>query len=208
MSETYSAIDIMRMPDPWQVETLESPSRYILRNCARQVGKTTVAAAAALKCAMEGSDVTVVAPTWRNHSELAQAVVRGVKTEDGNGPCWEKWLFTVGTGSITIEPGYTGPQRPVDLLIIDDAARAGLLDIVRGHWLLRPEGKVIALSTPAGRGGWFFEACRDADKLGFDYREVTASMCPRIGQHHLDGEREDLTRAQFEAEYLCQFVAA
>ena len=33
-------------------------------------------------------------------------------------------------------------------------------------------------------------------------------MCLRISQHHLDERREDLTRAEFEAEYLCQFVAA
>ena len=208
MSETYSAIDIMRMPDPWQVETLESPSRYILRNCARQVGKTTVAAAAALKCAMEGSDVMVVVPIRRNSSELERAVARGVKTEDGPGPRWEKGLFTVGTGRVTIWPRHTEPHGPVDLIVIDDAAHVGVLDIVRAHWFLRPGGKVIALSTPAGRGGWFFEACRAAASWGWDYREVTGSMCPRITQHHLDGEREDMTRAQFEAEYLCQFVAA
>ena len=137
--QTYSAIDIIRMPDPWQVETLESPSRCILRNCARQVGKTTVAAAAALKGAMEGSDVMVKTPSKRQSDELAravaQAVLRVVNIEGGPGPRWEKGLFRLETGSISVTPGYTGPQRPVDLLVIDDAARAGFLDIVRAHWV-------------------------------------------------------------------------
>ena len=209
MSKQCSAVDIMltagMAPDPWQREMLENPSRCILRNCARQVGKTAVAAAAALESAMRGCDVMVVAPTKRQSAELARAVVRGVKTE---GQRFEKGLFTVGTGSITITPGYTGPQRPVDLLIIDDAARADLLDIVRAHWMLQPGGKVIALSTPAGRKGWFYEAHMDAEENGWDYREVTADLCHRFPLNHLDDARQDMTCAQFEAEYLCQFVAA
>ena len=172
----------MRMPDPWQVETLESPSRYILRNCARQVGKTTVAAAAALKCAMEGSDVMVLclpSVNQTNLSEPLQAVLRLSTQKTALARAGRKGCSRLETGRISVTPGYTGPHGPVDLIVIDDAARVGFLDIVRAHWLLQPGGKVIALSTPAGRGGWFFEACRDAARIrlglsGSDWLHVPA----------------------------------
>ena len=57
----------------------------------------------------------------------------------------------------------------------------------------------MALSTPAGRGGWFFEACRDAARYGSDYRwKLTGSMCLRMSKDQLEeSAAEDLTRAHF-----------
>jgi hypothetical protein len=46
------AVRLMRnfglIPDPWQVEVLESNQRQLLLNCCRQVGKSTVVALLAL----------------------------------------------------------------------------------------------------------------------------------------------------------------
>src|SRR5207253_7981850 len=67
-------------------------------------------------------------------------------------------------------------------------------------------GRLILLSTPFGRRGFFYQACADhaADWLRF---EVRAEQIPRISRAFLDEELRTLGRSWFNQEYTCSFEA-
>lgn len=108
----------------------------------------------------------------------------------------------------------------VDLLILDEAAR--IPDSV--YFPLRPmlaiarsegRGQLLALSTPFGKRGWFWEAwksCTESeDKCGkpdWHRLQIKASQCPRISQEFLDKERRDLGARWFQQEYETLFADA
>jgi hypothetical protein len=96
--------------------------------------------------------------------------------------------------------GFSG----VDLLIIDEAARVSddLYFAVR-PMLAVSGGRLLALSTPFGKRGWFFsEWSSDRDWMRV---KVTAKDCPRITEEFLAEERLALGEWWFTQEYECEF---
>jgi hypothetical protein len=65
-------------------------------------------------------------------------------------------------------------------------------------------GRLIALSTPAGRRGFFFKAWHDdTDWLRI---RVTVSQCPRISQEFLADELKTLGAQRYSEEYELAFL--
>jgi hypothetical protein len=96
----------------------------------------------------------------------------------------------------------------VDLCVIDEAARCPdeLLGALRPMMAVsRAGGRLIALSTPAGRRGWFFEAWSGNDPV-WDRTRVAAEDCPRISKEFLAEELKELGALRFSEEYSLQFV--
>jgi hypothetical protein len=96
----------------------------------------------------------------------------------------------------------------VDLCVIDEAARCPdeLLGARRPMMAVsRAGGRLIALSTPAGRRGWFFEAWSGNDPV-WDRTRVAAEDCPRISKEFLAEELKELGALRFSEEYSLQFV--
>ncbi len=98
--------------------------------------------------------------------------------------------------------GYSG----VRLLIVDEASRVDdtLYAAVR-PMLAVSSGRLIALSSPWGKRGWFFEAWANGGPTWERY-EVPATQCPRISPAFLAEERATLGDLFYRSEYLCQFV--
>jgi hypothetical protein len=93
----------------------------------------------------------------------------------------------------------------VRLLLLDEAAR--IPDAT--YYAVRPmlavsRGRLIALSSPFGRRGFFWEAWNGA--AGWERYEVPATDCPRISAAFLAEERLALGEWWFRQEYLCQFL--
>jgi hypothetical protein len=92
----------------------------------------------------------------------------------------------------------------VNLLVIDEASRVpdDLYRAVR-PMLAVSRGRMIALSTPFGRRGWFFEEWEGKN----EWRRVRieAPQCPRIPKEFLEEERRTLGERWFRQEYLCAF---
>ncbi len=65
---------------------------------------------------------------------------------------------------------------------------------------------MIALSTPFGTRGWWYEAWRSAEP--WERFEVPATECPRISPEFLDEERRNLGEWWFRQEYFCEFLDA
>ncbi|HZZ80266.1 MAG TPA: terminase family protein [Gemmataceae bacterium] len=96
--------------------------------------------------------------------------------------------------------GYSG----VALLIIDEAARVddALYRAVR-PMLAVSKGRLIALSTPFGKRGWFHDAWHSEEP--WQRLRITADECPRISASFLAEERRALGERWYRQEYLCSF---
>src|SRR3990167_355197 len=97
----------------------------------------------------------------------------------------------------------------VDLLIADEAAF-----IPESVWIavrpmiavsrqLRGMGWSVLLSTPFGKGGYFYDCCFDPD---FKQFHVSSEECSRISKEFLLKEKKRMTRLEYAQEYLGEFV--
>jgi hypothetical protein len=95
----------------------------------------------------------------------------------------------------------------VDLLIIDEAARVpdDLYRAVR-PMLAVSKGRLICLSTPHGKRGFFYNAWA---KGGDDWKriEIPATLIPRIAPEFLEQEKRAMGESYFRQEYFCSFEA-
>src|SRR5262249_43753363 len=95
----------------------------------------------------------------------------------------------------------------ISLLILDEAARVpdDLYRAVR-PMLAVSGGRMICLSTPRGKRGFFYEAWV---KGGDDWQriEVPATKIPRIKPAFLEQERRAMGESCFRQEYCCSFEA-
>ena len=70
--------------------------------------------------------------------------------------------------------------------------------------LATSQGRLVALTTPAGKRGWFYEAW--IGDSPWHHVKVPASMCPRISQEFLDEELRELGASRFSEEYQLEFI--
>jgi hypothetical protein len=95
----------------------------------------------------------------------------------------------------------------VALLLIDEASRVDdTLYRAMRPTLAVSRGRLLALSTPFGKRGWFHDAWHGAGD--WDRVKVTAEQCPRISPEFLAEERQALGERWFRQEYLCSFEDA
>jgi hypothetical protein len=97
--------------------------------------------------------------------------------------------------------GYSG----ANLIILDEASRIED-ELVGGitPMLATTNGSLIALTTPAGKRGWFFEQWIGADD--WTRVRVNAEQCPRISKDFLDEEMRRLGPLVFQQEYDLEFI--
>jgi hypothetical protein len=200
-------------PDDWQREVLESDASRRLLVCCRQSGKTTVAAAMALATALRepGALVLVLSPSLRQSQESFHRVTTLYRTMQQPIPTEASSalrLALVNGSRIISLPGTEATVRGysgVKLLVIEEANRV-VDDLYHAvtPMLAVSGGKVLALSTPYGRRGWFFEAWERGQ--GWERTRVTASECSRIPAAFLDQERLTMPRLWYQAEYECVFT--
>jgi hypothetical protein len=99
--------------------------------------------------------------------------------------------------------GYSAPK----LVVLDEASRTpeALYAAVR-PMLAVSGGRLVALSTPYAKQGWFFEAWES----GEDWQRVRvrAAECPRIAPEFLAEERRALPPRYYRMEYECEFTDA
>jgi hypothetical protein len=202
-------------PDEWQARLLRHPAPQTLLNCSRQVGKSTVAAGLALVELMirPGALVLLLSPSLRQSSELFRKVldlygqlgrpVPPLRPRDNS----LKLELANGSRCLSL-PGDEATVRGFSaarLLVIDEAARVAdpLLAAVR-PMLAVSKGRLVALSTPAGRRGWFYDewvGVGDWERV-----KVTAEECPRIDRAYLASERAVIGDRYADQEFKCEFL--
>jgi Terminase large subunit, T4likevirus-type, N-terminal len=202
------------IPDRWQAEILRADAPRTLMLCSRQAGKSTTAAALALKETLLRPDrlVPLVSPSLRQSGELfcdkclrlfnglgrpmATTQESALSVAFANG----SRIVSLPADPDTIR-GYSG----VALAIIDEAARVPdeLYRTVRPMFAVS-RGKLACLSTPHGKMGFFFDLWHGSQP--WHRVKVTADMCPRISPEFLAEEREAIGERWYDCEYGCVFM--
>jgi hypothetical protein len=200
-------------PDPWQEDLLRSSSERTLLNCSRQSGKSTVAGVLAVHAALyePHSLILLLSPTLRQSQELFKKCLSLYRIADKPVlPESETALtLTLENGSCVVSlPGKEATIRGysgVRLLAIDEAARVpdDLYASVR-PMLAVSGGRLVALSTPFGTRGWWYEAWRSSER--WERYEVPATEVPRISPAFLEEERRNVGEWWFKQEYFCEFL--
>src|SRR4051794_18354487 len=199
-------------PDAWQDGVLRSPAERMLLLCSRQAGKSTVAAALAVRTVLTRprSPVLLLSPTLRQSGELFRKVLdlygalgRPVPVAAESALRLE---LTNGSRVVSL-PGTEGTVRGfsgVALLIIDEAARvADALYCAVRPMLAVSRGRLVALSTPFGQRGWFYDAWQSSET--WERVRVTADDCPRITAEFLAEERRALGDRWYRQEFMTSF---
>ena len=204
-------------PDDWQRRLLtrsaEPDFDRALLLCTRQGGKSTTTAALALRFALArpGALILLLSPSLRQSAELFLKLLQfyracGEPVAASNVSALRLELVT-GARVIAL-PGTEKTVRGfsgVDLLVIDEAARVDddLYLSVR-PMLAVSGGRLVALTTPWGKRGWFYDEWTGTN--AWDRVRVTAPECPRITPEFLAEERASMPAAWYRSEYLCEFA--
>lgn len=201
-------------PDGWQADLLRSTAPRILLNASRQSGKSTTTATLAVWTALcqPGALVLLLSPSLRQSSELFKKCLTIYRGAGRPAPAEAETALalTLESGSRIVSlPGKEGTVRGfsgVALLVIDEASRVpdDLYTACR-PMLAVSGGRLIALSTPNGKRGWWHAAWETG---GASWRrvKVTADQCPRISPQFLEEERLALGAYMFGQEYYCEFA--
>lgn len=204
--------------DDWQKKVLCSTSNRILLNCSRQSGKSTTSALVALHTALfyKNSLILCISPSLRQSAELFRKIktfydtIKNIET-----PVAESSLRLElrNKSRIVSLPGSEGTIRGFSgarLIIIDEAARVDD-DLYYSvlPMLAVSKGRLIAISTPFGTRGWWYEECEAAKaKQSWEYYEVTVHDCPRISKEFIEEARRTLGSKWFSQEFECKFVSS
>jgi len=198
--------------DDWQQDIIRAHGGQLVL-CSRQSGKSHSVAIRALHDLMYRANAMIVAasPSEDQSKELFRRLT-GFYDRVLSAPR----ATTRNTTELELETGarccaVPGSERTirsksaVTLLIIDEASRIedSLISAVT-PMLATTDGDLIALTTPFGRRGWFYEQWRDGE--GYQRTKKTALDCPRISPAFLDKERKRLGPLLFAQEYMCEFI--
>lgn len=200
-------------PDPWQVELVRSQERQVAALCTRRSGKTrTVACRVLGRCLTKRSKVLIFAPTEDQSKELLQ-YVREMNDAVGCpiplvGESETRLLWANGSEvkAKTDRPKSSRGFTP-DLVVIDEAAQVSdPLYLSVKPMLILGQCELMALTTPFGKLGWFFELWDSPEQSRYWRKfRITAYQCPRIRREILEEHRLTLPPRWFAQEYECQF---
>lgn len=203
-------------PHDYQVSLLRSRSKQIILNWARQAGKSTATSILPLHTALytPKSLTLILSPSDRQSGLLLDKVHEHLGTLGWKPTADEtentRYLKLANGSEVWALPGKEGTIRGfsgVDLLVIDEASKTpdALYYAVR-PMLAASGGRLILLSTPFGKRGFFFDVWTGAGE--WEKYEVPVAMVPHIDPAFIAQERRELPPDWFAQEYLCQFNEA
>jgi Terminase RNaseH-like domain/Helicase len=213
-----SALSAMRslglQPDPWQLDVLVGKHQRLLLNCCRQSGKsTTVALLSVLETVgLAGTRVLMVAPSLRQ-SRLLFRIASDYLSAWGMHFVKRRTMHEINLRNQSMiaclpckEETIRG-YADIHLLILDEAARVPD-DVYKAvcPMLAVSDGRLICLSTPYGRRGFFYDAWAHG---GDDWQriEVPVDQVPRISADYLARARRQMGESWYRQEFCCSFEA-
>ena len=231
-------------PYAWQEEALDPSYKRLLVLAARQSGKSTIASGRGHHTGrfFDNSLSLIVSPSEQQSKETMKKVDEFILKDDeadlaGNASFEKKY----GNGSRVLAlpgtersvRGYSAPK----LIIMDEASRIedGTYKAVRPMLTGNPEAVLIAVTTPYGKMGWFYEewtksprwhkimvkpafildesrtkVIPDIPEAEFKERMahhgVSAYYSPRHTQDFLQEELETMDWWWWNQEYGCEFL--
>lgn len=198
--------------DPVQQRLLECDSSRIIVKCCRQWGKSTTAAAKAAALSEEGKGlILIVAPSDRQARECfgkCAGMLHSAHGEDEFVIDGRTELVRKNGARIVAVPtkgqirGFSNPRA----VIFDEAAFAADEDYKgKIRPMLSHGGKVILLSTPFGKRGFFYDVW-ERGGVRWTRFDVPASKCTHIPKEFLEEERVALGPTWYAQEYEGEFL--
>ena len=203
--------------DDWQRRVLEAGEAKVLLNCSRQSGKSTTAGLLACRTAVyePGSLVLCVSPSLRQSGELFRKVLGFYHALPGKPRVVAESALRLeleNKSRVISLPGSEKTTRgysKANLVVLDEASRIedALISALRPMQAVVGAGRrrFVAMSTPFGRRGWFFDRWQSGDP-GWLKVEIPATDCPRIPEEFLREQERELGPLLYRQEYLCEFV--
>src|SRR3990167_2052284 len=204
--------------DDWQQQVLETDGNITIR-AGRQVGKSEVISAKAKEFAFShaGTTTLIIAASQRQSSLLFEKIKGQIELEHGTSEYFEEPTLTriilKNESRIYALPagrtGYFIRGFTIDLLICDEAAYIpeevwkAVVPMIAVSRKLRKLGFIILLSTPFGKGGYFFNSFNDDDFRSF---HISSEKCERIPKEFLLKEKQRLSKQEYAQEYLGEFI--
>jgi hypothetical protein len=202
-------------PDPWQIELLKSKADRVLLLCSRQLGKSTSTAFVALNQAylVPGSLILLSSKTERQAGELFKKITfyhhkldlvpssrdMALTLELSNG---SRIIALCGEGDNF--RGFSDPALCLvdEASIVDGSVLTALLPM-----LVVSGGRLIALSTPMGKIGWFYDKWISDDPT---WHRINAKAIdsPRIDKGRLEQQKRDMGERKFSQEFDNVFIEA
>jgi len=127
-------------------------------------------------------------------------------------PSMTKAHLKNGSKLYSLPAGKTGAfirGFTLDLLILDEAAYIpdtvwlAVKPMIAVSRKMHGFGHIIMLSTPFGKGGFFYDCFHDSD---FRQWHVSSENCKRIPREFLRKEKKRLTKVEYAQEYLGEFI--
>lgn len=200
--------------DAQQERLLGEARQKVILNCARQWGKSTMAAAMAVWRALcqDGCLVLMASPSRKQSGEFVRKVEGFLRrleipvrryNQMGDSVLLPNGSRIVGLpANEATSRGFSGAV----LVMIDEAARmsedmyAAVTPSMCKEW---PE--LWYMSTPKGREGTFYKTWMDTADQEWLRLRVPATECARYPKEYLERMRKGLNERKFAQEYLCQF---
>ena len=201
-------------PDDWQHDILRADPRhspddaFIAVLCSRQLGKSTTVAGLAWDDLTRGKQVLIAAPSERQSRELLRRcsafrdadpappkIVRANLTE----------LEADNGGRIICVPATDQARGfTCDTLVVEEAAFVADEAIAALLPMRKADGRVLMISTPKGREGFFFETWTEGKVRKIAARSVDV---PRV-KAKVAFDRKFMSELRFRVEHLCEFLGA
>ena len=206
--------------DKWQQAVLEHEGNITMRT-GRQVGKSTVIGKKAANFAKDhpGTTILVIAAAQRQSSLLFEKIrgevdqlIKKKQLAYKEEPTLTRIRLKNGSTIYSLPAGRTGyfiRGFTIDLLIADEAAYIpeevwkAVIPMIAVSRKLRGLGWIILISTPFGKGGYYYHSFNDPD---FRSWHISSEKCPRIPKDFLLKEKQRLTKAEYAQEYLGEFM--
>ena len=201
--------------DQWQKDVLECDTNLVLR-AGRQVGKSTVIAIKAGEYAINHANKTImiIAAVERQASLLFEKTLgylidthKNYISKGKDRPTKHIINLVNGSRIMCLPTGLSGNNIrgfTIDMLIADEAAfipEQVYVSVIPA--LLTTKGKIILLSTPFGRNGYFYDCFQDDNFTKF---HVSSEDCPRADKDFLARQKANMSKFQYAQEFLGEFV--
>ena len=208
----YDIMKPWKTLDPWQEEVIESTGNVCIVS-GRQCGKSAVVSILAARTALKNkNEYILIGAKDLDQGEMIFRKIKDYVFENNSKeivgrPTLHFMELKNGSKIIVKAVGDTGDGMrgpTATMLILDEAAF-----IPERAWTsIEPvisitKGRIILLSTPQGKRGFFYKATKDEDFL---VKIVSARDCPRHTKKFLDKKQAQLSPVAFATEYLGEFI--
>ncbi len=198
-----------------QQKIVDESKRFNVVDCGRRWGKTELAINRLIIAAICGEPVAWFAPTNKMLAEAMREIIRTLEPIKIRVNVQEQRLDLYGGGSIdfwSLDSPDTARGRKYKLVAIDEAAHVKNLQEAWSR-VIRPtltdlKGGAWFLSTPNGMNYFktLYDRGQDPEQEDWASWQMPTSTSPFIDAEEIAASRLDMSEADFNREFLAQFI--